>query len=188
MNIEQLLTQSWDDFVLKINALMDELGISRNKFACDHAAIRVNSTAQADLLRVFFKQYGKVISANIINGRPILIIELEKPLMLNQTPVQYIELPYPSDKTYPAEGWEHIELIIPGEAKSIEQLKLHTITFVPKMKSVINEASKDIKIKYSSPKGEKERIPNPTIAIKQNGICIKLHSFSIKAIIDSEQG
>ena len=107
--------------------------------------------------------------------------------MLNNTPVPYVELPYPNDKVYPSEGWEHIELIIPGKATSIDELKRHSVEKVPQLSQVINEESADIKVKFSSPKGDKERIPNPTIALKKNGICIKLHSSSIKDIIDSEQ-
>ena len=187
MNTEQLLTKNWNDFVAKINAFMAELGIAKNQFSCDHAAIRVNTIAHADLLRNFFSQHGNVISENQINGRPILIIELDTPLMLNNTPVPYVELPYPNDKTYPTEGWEHIELVIPGEATSINELKDHSIKAVPQLQQVINELPDGIKVKFSSPKGDKERIPNPTIAMKKNGICIKLHSHSIKVIIDSEQ-
>ncbi len=187
MNTEHLLTQSWNDFVLNINAFMNELGITKDEFSCDHAALRVNTVTRADFLRHFFNQHGRIISENMINGRPILVIELAQPLMLNNTPVPYVELPYPNDKVYPSEGWEHIELVIPGKATCVDELRLHSEEKIPRLAEIINKESAEIKVKFSSPKGDKERVPNPTIALKKNGICIKLHSHSIKAIIDSGQ-
>ncbi|MBM7073981.1 VOC family protein [Shewanella sp. 202IG2-18] len=186
MNTEFLLTQSWDDFVSKINNFMDELGIEKDEFECDHAAIRVNTQKHADQLRAFFETKGKVISENFINGRPILIIELNEPLMLNGTQVPYVELPYPSEKAYPFEGWEHIELVVPGKASTVESLIESSIASIPKIEKAINGQLTEIKLKQSSPKGEKERLPNPTIALKKADICVKLHSHSIKAIIESE--
>ncbi len=44
-----------------------------------------------------------------------------------------------------------------------------------------------VKIKLSSPKGEGERLNNPTVAFKYQGICIKLHPHSLKRIVESEQ-
>ncbi|MGS0726836.1 VOC family protein, partial [Shewanella sp. 0m-11] len=43
-----------------------------------------------------------------------------------------------------------------------------------------------IKVKMSSPKGDKERLANPTIAFKKDGICVKVHAHGIKAVIASE--
>lgn len=39
----------------------------------------------------------------------------------------------------------------------------------------------------SSPKGDKERLANPTIAFKRDDVCIKVHPHGIKAVIASEQ-
>ncbi|GAL14478.1 protein yecM [Vibrio astriarenae] len=44
----------------------------------------------------------------------------------------------------------------------------------------------DIKMKLSSPKGEGERLNNPTVAFKHQGVCIKLHPHTLKAIVASE--
>ncbi len=48
-------------------------------------------------------------------------------------------------------------------------------------------AEQGVKIKLSSPKGEGERLNNPTVAFKHQGICIKLHPHSLKKIVESEQ-
>lgn len=30
-----------------------------------------------------------------------------------------VELPWPGEKRYPHEGWEHIEIVLPGEAQTL---------------------------------------------------------------------
>lgn len=43
-------------------------------------------------------------------------------------------------------------------------------------------------LKQSSPKGEGERLPNPTLAITDGTVTIKFHPYSIRDIVASEQG
>ncbi|MGB0893608.1 MAG: VOC family protein [Parashewanella sp.] len=184
---EDILQNQWDAFCTAISKFEQQLHLTSSEFQCDHAAIRVNSIEQADALRVFFENRSKIISENIINGRPILIFKLDQPLDLNGKPVACVELPYPNDKRYPIESWEHIELVIPSNATSCPQLLQDIKRFNPELATIIESPSADIKVKISSPKGENERLPNPTIALKKDNICIKLHPHSIQDIIASEQ-
>ncbi|WP_133407460.1 VOC family protein [Parashewanella tropica] len=181
-----LMTHDWNDFCRKILKFTQELGLSDLNLECDHTAIRVNSVALGDQLRNFFSDKGTIISENVINGRPILIIKLDEPLMLGTLSVPCIELPYPSGKAYPQEGWEHIELVIPSKAQSCEQLVEDVLFLAPQLAPHLNNETK-VKVKLSSPSGEHERLPNPTIAFKKDNICIKLHPYSIQDIIESEQ-
>ncbi len=50
-----------------------------------------------------------------------------------------------------------------------------------------NLASMGVKVKQSCPSGDAERIANYTVAFKYQGVCIKLHPHSLKAVIESEQ-
>lgn len=50
-----------------------------------------------------------------------------------------------------------------------------------------NLASLGVKVKQSCPSGDAERIANYTVAFKYQGVCIKLHPHSLKAVIESEQ-
>lgn len=185
------LIKSWPAFEAKILHLLATLGLADKNLECDHVALRVNSIASADALRHDFSQLGTVISDNQINGRPILIIELNSPLTLGTFSIPCVELPYPSDKHYPQEGWEHIELVIPSNAQDCETLRQDLQAISPILSSLLSgeiEASKGaIKLKMSSPKGDRERLANPTIAFKQGDICIKLHPHGIKTVIASEQ-
>ncbi|MCS6239115.1 VOC family protein [Shewanella baltica] len=201
------LTQSWPAFEAQILALLETLDLADKALLCDHVALRVNSIASADALRDTFSRVGKIISDNIINGRTILIIELDTPLTLGQFSIACVELPYPSDKVYPQEGWEHIELVIDSKAKDCDTLSQDLLALCPKLSALLpsEQAAEHvpssslglnsqgiaslagIKIKMSSPKGDKERLANPTIAFKRDDVCIKVHPHGIKAVIASEQ-
>ncbi|MGE6453116.1 VOC family protein [Shewanella baltica] len=201
------LTQSWPAFEAQILALLETLDLADKALVCDHVALRVNSIASADALRDAFSCVGKIISDNIINGRTILIIELDTPLTLGQFSIACVELPYPSDKVYPQEGWEHIELVIDSKATECDTLSRDLLALCPKLSALLpsEQAAEPvpssslglnsqgiaslagIKIKMSSPKGDKERLANPTIAFKRDDVCIKVHPHGIKAVIASEQ-
>jgi len=182
----RVLQQTWPNFSLQIQAFIKQLGLDDLALDCDHSALRVNDMQSAQLLADEFSQHGEIISNNMINGRPILIIKLTRPLMLGTTPIECVELPFPSDKTYPIEGWEHVELVLPSNAKTCAELANELITKVPQLAQVI-AGKTAIKVKQSSPKGNNERLANPTIAFKANGICVKVHPHGIQKIIDSEQ-
>ncbi|ACK46327.1 protein of unknown function DUF991 [Shewanella baltica OS223] len=201
------LTQSWPAFEAQILALLETLGLADKALVCDHVALRVNSIDCADALKDAFSRIGKIISDNIINARTILIIELDTPLTLGQFSIACVELPYPSDKVYPQEGWEHIELVIDSKAKDCDTLSQDLLALCPKLSALLpsEQAAEPvpssslglnsqgiaslagIKIKMSSPKGDKERLANPTIAFKRDDVCIKVHPHGIKAVIASEQ-
>ena len=182
----QVLTETWPTFSGQITAFLDELGLQKLQLSCDHVALRVNTNEAAKLLSDDFTQQGKVISNNMINGRPILIFELDSPMQLAEMSIDCVELPYPSDKQYPLEGWEHIELVLPCDAKTCEALSQELIALAPQLQAVL-AGQTEIKVKMSSPQGEHERLANPTIAFKKDNICIKIHPHSIKAVIASEQ-
>ncbi|WP_394205674.1 VOC family protein [Shewanella waksmanii] len=185
INPTQLLS-SWTNFEQKILKLLNTLQLDSLNLTCDHVALRVNSVEAADELKQWFSDQGEIISNNMINGRPILIFDLHSPLKLGNFSIECVELPYPSDKVYPQEGWEHIELVLPGGAKTCEQLTEQLYQASPAIETLLAD-NDQFNIKLSSPKGDGERLANPTIAIKADGICIKIHPHHIRTIIESEQ-
>ena len=180
------LVDAWPNFSDSITDFISELGLTQLKLACDHVALRVNDTESAKRLSQDFERLGNVISNNIINGRPILIFELNAPLIIGDMSIDCVELPYPGEKAYPVEGWEHIELVLPCQVKNCDELRDELFKIAPQLESVITNNT-DIKVKMSSPQGEHERLANPTIALKKSNICIKVHPHGIKDVIASEQ-
>ena len=186
----QALTQQWAAFSDAILAFSQQLGLGErgnlksDALWCDHVALRVNDIAIATSLLAEFKQRGEVISDSIINGRPIYIIVLDEPVQLGDWSIDCVELPFPG-KHYPQQGWEHIELVLPGNATTMAELEQSLRMVSPNIDAVLASDS-SIKIKLSAPQAVGETLANPTIAFKQGDICIKVHSAGIKAVVASE--
>lgn len=181
------LEQDILNFHQKITQLLALLNIDLSDFNADHLALRVNSQALAKSLTQDWQEKGEIISNNLINGRPIVVIKLDELLAFEQWHIECVELPYPSDKSYPFEGWEHVEWVIPSKAQTTEAFLVDLFATFPTLKknwSTLNEQG--INIKMSSPSGEGERLANPTIAFKYQGVCVKLHPVSLQAVIESE--
>ncbi len=52
---------------------------------------------------------------------------------------------------------------------------------------MMDSASRGFFVKTSSPKGERERLPNPTLAVTDGKVTIKFHPRSIEQIVASER-
>lgn len=186
----QDLTQQWSAFSNAILAFSQQLGLleqpklKQDLLWCDHVALRVNDIAIAESLLAEFKQRGEVISDSVINGRPIYIIVLAEPVQLGDWQIDCVELPFPA-KHYPQQGWEHIELVLPGNATTMDELEQALRLVNPNIDTVLANDS-GIKVKRSAPQAAGETLANPTIAFKQGDICIKVHSAGIKAVVASE--
>lgn len=184
---EQML-EDFSKFCLKIEALARDIGVDVSELVPDHVALRINDQDSAEQAHTEWKNYGTEISNATINGRPIIVIELSRKPTLFGNEVECLELPYPAKgKHYPQEGWEHVEFVVPSEASNandfLKELK-NKFPVLAERWSAFEESG--IKTKLSSPKGEGERLPNPTVAFKKNGVCIKLHPWSLKQVVESE--
>lgn len=178
----QDLKSQWPDFSQAILDFAQRLGLNDAALVCDHAALRVNDLSTAQALLTQWQERGEIISDSIINGRPIYIIALDKPLQLGDWKIDCVELPFPG-KAYSKQGWEHIELVLPGNAATMAELEMA----LDKINSTIGEvlaADSAIKVKRSAPQVTGERIANPSIAFKLDNICIKVHGADIKSVVE----
>ena len=172
------------EFEEKILQLARDSRLNLSDYEIDHLALRVNSEQSAKNWLTLLLKYGKIVSDNFINGRPIYLIELEHPVKFANQWIDIIELPFPKNKLYPAEGWEHIEIVIPflvGESTN-EWIERINMQFLWNKLTQLN-------IKVSEPKVEGERLSNPSIAVSfvdktANHTCIKVHPYSIKKILE----
>lgn len=185
----ELMIQDLDAFMAKIEDLASMLRLDLSFAKADHIALRINDAETAKAAHQAWSQHGKVISQAKINGRPIVVIAFEQALESRGWKIECLELPYPAEgKSYPAESWEHVEFVIPSHAETADDFLAdlkHTYPAFGERFEQLEEMG--VKIKLSSPKGEGERLNNPTVAFKYQGICIKLHPHSLKRIVESEQ-
>ncbi|CAH0533180.1 Protein YecM [Vibrio stylophorae] len=182
------LTDSLPTFATRLQALSRLLGLPLATMQPDHIALRVNDNALAQSLLTHWQDCSDVLSDQIINGRPIYVLAMREPVTFGPWSTDVVELPFVGGKTYPEEGWEHVEFVIESGAQTPEQLladlQMHFTAFYenwPLLKAL------GVKVKLSSPSGEGERLANPTVAFSYQGVCIKLHPHALRDVIASEQ-
>ncbi|MEZ9624957.1 VOC family protein [Aliivibrio fischeri] len=184
----QQLINALPSFMEKIQALLDVLEIDLTQYQADHIALRINDRDVAEVAHQAWLQQAEEWSNNEINGRPIIALGFNQALTINGWSIECLELPYPGDKSYPQQGWEHVEWVIPCDVDSQEAFLEYVFKTFPSLKDKWdNLASMGVKVKQSCPSGDAERIANYTVAFKYQGVCIKLHPHSLKAVIESEQ-
>ncbi|MFZ7200816.1 VOC family protein [Avibacterium avium] len=177
---------SYDEFATfeqHILQLAEKMALPLQDYVIDHLAVRVNSEQSAQRWLSELLKCGKILSDNLVNGRKIYLIQLDTPLTFANQQVQIVELPFPKNKQYPQEGWEHIEAVMPFlPDETVEQ-------WIARINLLFLWNQSDIlKVKVSTPKVEGEVLPNPSIAVsfmdnQENKTCIKLHPYHIKSII-----
>lgn len=177
------IPQSLTEFEQKIQQLAQQMQIKLTDYQIDHLALRVNSEEKAKYWLTALLKCGRILSDNVVNGRPIYLIELAQPLTLAQQPIDIIELPFPKNKIYPQENWEHIEIVVPFLANEETKSWISRI-----MQQFLWEKDEQLKVKISEPQVAGEQLPNPSIAVSFadksiNHTCIKIHPYHIKKII-----
>lgn len=167
-------------FVSVLTTFAAKLQINLADFHADHISVRCHQNTTADRWRAGLARCGTLLNETEINGRPICLFTLDEPLTVGPLNIDLVELPYPGEKRYPHEGWEHIEIVLPGEEEGLYTRALALIAddalIMP-----------GIKLKQSAPKGEHERLANPTLAITDGSVTIKFHPHSLREIVASER-
>ncbi|HHV6923324.1 TPA: VOC family protein, partial [Haemophilus influenzae] len=82
-NLQENLTALSADLAIferKIQHLAKEMTIDLSHYEIDHLALRVNSEQSAKNWLILLLKCGRILSDNIVNGRKIYLIELEKPV------------------------------------------------------------------------------------------------------------
>lgn len=166
-------------FTEALNALAHRLGLDITSHDADHISLRCHQNATAERWRRGFEQCATLLSENVINGRPICLFRLDKPVVVAHWRFSIVELPWPGEKRYPHEGWEHIEIVLPGDTETLNTRALALL-------SDEGLGQPGIFVKTSAPKGERERLPNPTLAVTDGKVTIKFHPWSIEQIVASE--
>lgn len=166
-------------FTLALTELATRLGLDIAPLDADHISLRCHQNSTAERWRTGLEQCGELLSETLINGRPICLFKLHEPVTVAHWQFKVVELPWPGEKRYPHEGWEHIEIVLPGDPQSLNARALALLADE-------GLSQPGIVVKTSSPKGERERLPNPTLAVSDGKVTIKFHPWSIEEIVASE--
>ncbi|MCA1176475.1 MULTISPECIES: VOC family protein [unclassified Pantoea] len=168
-------------FELALQQFAERLGLEWAEHEVDHIAVRCHQFATAERWKAGLQQIGQLFSEAMINGRPICLFKLHQPLSLAGRQVDVIELPWPGEKLYRHEGWEHVEIVLRGEPETLGMRAMALLS-----DQALTQPG--ISFKTSAPKGENERLPNPTLAVTDGQTTIKFHPWRLEEIVASEQG
>lgn len=166
-------------FEQQLTRLADFLGLDLAACHCDHIALRCHQTATAQRWYDGWRQCGHLLKESVINGRTIALFHLPTAIELGRLRIDCVELPWPGGRRYPHEGWEHIEIVLPGPPETLAQRVL------PLLRDEAL-ASSALKITQSSPQNPNDALPNPTFAITDGRVTIKFHPYSLRAVAAGE--
>ncbi len=173
------LSDDMTRFLHSLYDLADRLGLNLATLTADHIAVRCQQVATAERWQKGFLQHGELFSKKMIHGRPVALFALTTPLKVGPWEISMVELPWPGEKTYRHEGWEHVEIVLGGDPQSLSARAL--ALFADEGLS-----QPGISVRHSAPKGAGERLPNPTLAVSNGRVAIKFHPWSLKEIVESE--
>ncbi|MHB2055131.1 VOC family protein [Pantoea dispersa] len=174
------LKQDLSRFEQALQHFAARLDLDLTQHEADHVAVRCHQFATAERWKAGLLQIGDQFSEAMINGRPICLFKLHQPLRIAGWQVDVIELPWPGEKLYRHEGWEHVEIVLRGEPETLGMRAMALLA---------DEAltQPGIAFKTSTPQGENERLPNPTLAVTDGQTTIKFHPWRLEEIVASEQ-
>jgi len=167
-------------FTQAVCALAERLNLPANSVPADHIAVRCHQLATAERWRQGLLRCGSLWHSSQINGREICLFRLHQPLTIGHWQIDLLELPYPGEKLYPHEGWEHIECVFPGGEQDFYARALASLPDSALL-------TPGLKLKQSAPCTPQERLANQTLALSLAGVCIKLHPYSLEQVVASEQ-
>jgi predicted metalloenzyme YecM len=173
------LHHSLPAFSEKLLGVLQHLALSLKSYHADHISVRCFQQATAERWRAGLLQCGDLISEKIINGRPICLFSLHQPLQVGAWHIDCVELPYPGEKLYPKEDWEHVEWVVPTKNGDLDTFHQTALALFPDKTLLMPQ----LKLKFSNPDGEGEQLANPTLAVTENGITVKFHPYSIRDIV-----
>jgi len=174
------LADDLSQFEAKLLAFTQQLGLALSGLTIDHISLRCHQDRTAERWAMALSQQGQCFSDAVIGGRPIHLYRLEQPLLLLNHRIDIVELPWPGEKRYRHEGWEHIEVVLAGAPEQIGQRAMALIDD----RGLITPG---ISVKTRRPEAKAGALDNTTLAITNGEITLKFHTYPIDEVVASEQ-
>jgi hypothetical protein len=109
----QIIVGDYQAFLRQILQEITAAGFDLFDFAqMDHMCYRVASLKAYEAKKRELTAVGKLLGEVQVNNRPIATFRLNQPVLYKNWRIDAIELPAPKPGTTPAEGLEHVELVL----------------------------------------------------------------------------
>ncbi|MBT0722932.1 VOC family protein [Rosenbergiella sp. S61] len=174
------LADDLSHFEQQLSSFTQQLGLALTDLTIDHISLRCHQNQTAERWAKVLSQQGSCFSEAVIGGRPIHLYRLHQPLRVLNHHIAIIELPWPGEKRYRHEGWEHIEIVLPGAPEQIGQ---RAMALIDDRGLVIP----GISVKTRRPEAKVGALDNTTLAITNGEITLNFHTYPIDDVVASEQ-
>lgn len=131
----------------------------------DHICYRSSSLSKYNELKNQFAQFSNLINESDVNGRPIVIFKLHRPIRFQDRDIRLIELPAPKPGRPRSDGFEHIEVVCD---LPFEQLQKNSSNFKTDSSGLQKNFNQEFEIVFS--KGS-----------------VKFHHLSLASVVNLEQ-
>lgn len=171
-------------FAQDLTEYLAELGVQDTvaNLSADHVGLRIANPDDIELLKKELNTLGTCISSANVNGRQILLYQLHEPISVGNWKVSCIELPYPKKDHRYMDGWEHMELVIPSTAGTLEEMRTVLLNTFPMLDLDRFEAAGQYE--ESLPYSEEDQLPNPSLIFeKYRGLGVKFHPRPIQEVV-----
>ncbi|MBT0729450.1 VOC family protein [Rosenbergiella nectarea] len=174
------LADDLSQFEQKLSSFTQQLGLNLSELTLDHISLRCHQDRTAERWATALSQHGRCFSEAVIGGRPIHLYRLVEPLVLLNHSIAIVELPWPGEKRYRHEGWEHVEVVLAGAPEEIGQRAMALIDD----RGLVMPG---ISVKTRRPEAKAGALDNTTLAVTNGEITLKFHTYPIDEVVASEQ-
>ena len=185
-------SKTWNEYLQQLKVFEDRILKALNHLGIhdvcrtldiDHACIRFSNANDVDALRYELKDFGDELSCTEVNGRNIVIVQLDTAFQIADWKVLGLELPYPKQNQKVVDGWEHVEFVLPAATNTLEGIRQAFFENFPVLD--VDTLKDNYHYKEDSPHVAGEQLANPTVAIKVDGIGLKFHANTIQDVVAS---
>ena len=148
-----------DAFLTRIFDYLAQQKINISNYGLDHVCYRVETQEEWGQKKKEFSEAGVLLGENIINGRPIAVYRLDKPLQFRGREIYVVELPAPKEGQPYTTGWEHVEFVIHEDFDTFRKRYPH------------------VNFKDSS------KPNNPLLVVSFDGLSIKFHHTALEMLV-----
>ncbi len=160
------LIGDYDSFVANINGGLDRCRIRLGRLSMlDHLCYRVETNEDFVRMKGELGKRAFLLDESEVSGRLIATFAFDQPLATGGWQIPYLELPQPKEGSPYPEGLEHAEFVVLG---GLDRFKA-THPFLP-----------------FDEKGL-EKLINPELGLKYEGISVKFHELQLGAVCGIEQ-
>jgi predicted metalloenzyme YecM len=153
----------YDTMTATINAVFREIGIDRDELSqLDHLCVR---TETVDEYRSVVERLGILglnLGEQIVQKRPITVIELGQPIKSNGWTIDFLEIAAPKPTSFYPSGLEHAEFVVRRTLASFE--------------------SRHAELAFN----KNDTVLNPELKYRDKGISVKFHQLSLGAVATIE--